>query len=233
MNPIYKFRFLMILFLLVQLIFAQQELQKNDSSKIQPYPFEKEIKAFKKTDSTAMPPQDAILFIGSSSIRMWKTLNEDMSPLKVINRGFGGSEMEHAIHYFDQIVEPYRPHAIVLYEGDNDIAAGKSPDTVFADFKIFAELAKSTLPGVPLFFISIKPSISREKFLAQMQQANNLIKEYCDREEGLFFIDVAASMMDKDKIKTDIFIEDNLHMNTKGYDIWEKIVKAQLVNHLF
>ena len=222
-------RFLLILFIfLAQIILAQAKEQES-----QVYPFEKEINNFKKADSVAMPPSDAILFIGSSSIRKWKSLEQDMAPLRVINRGFGGSQTEHAIYYFDQIVLPYKPHAIVLYEGDNDIASGKTAQEIFEDFKTFALLVKDSLADTPLFFIAIKPSIARENMLEQMKKANKLIEDYCNTRDHLVFIDVASAMMDNGKIRQDIFIEDNLHMNDKGYDIWEKIVKAQLVKYLF
>ena len=222
-------RFLLIFFIFL----AQNILAQAKEEESQAYPFEKEINTFMKLDSTAMPPTDAILFVGSSSIRMWKSLEQNMAPLRVINRGFGGSQTEHAIHYFNDIVKPYDPYAIVLYEGDNDVASGKTPQEIFEDFKSFSALVNDSLAGVPLFFIAIKPSIAREKMLEQMQQANKLIDEYCKTKDNLIFIDVASEMMDQDVIRPDIFIEDNLHMNDKGYDIWEEVVKTQLIKHLF
>jgi len=227
MKLIYHPLFILLL-LSIQFACAQQSDSEQEL-----YPYTKEIQKFKKADSLAMPAQDAILFVGSSSIRKWKTLDRDMSPLKTINRGFGGSQLEHAIHFFSQIVTPYKPYAIVLYEGDNDIAGGKSPDSVFNDFLTFSQMVNDSLPGVPLFFISIKPSISREKVLPQMQLANALIRDYCSTQDGLYYMDVASGMMDDSgAIRKDIFVKDDLHMNAAGYKIWTGIIKPYLAKTL-
>ena len=126
-----------------------------------PAPFEQEIKAFEQSDAKNPPPKNAVLFIGSSSIRLWKTLADDFPDLKVINRGFGGSQIEHSNRYFDKIVAPYRPKLIVFYAGGNDVAAGKGPQRVLADFKTFVEKVRTSLPGTRVLFISIRPSVAR------------------------------------------------------------------------
>ena len=127
----------------------------------QPAPFENEIKAFEQSDKTNPPPKDAVLFVGSSSIRLWKTLEQDMPGMKVINRGFGGSQVEHSVRYADRIVLPYRPKLIVFYAGDNDIAAGKTPNRVLEDFKAFVAKVKTALPNTKILYVSIRPSVAR------------------------------------------------------------------------
>ncbi|KAA3617375.1 MAG: hypothetical protein D8M58_02655 [Calditrichaeota bacterium] len=200
-------------------------------TKTSDYPFETAIKKFEQQDKTNPPPKDAVLFVGSSSIRMWKSLQNDMAPIKTINRGFGGSEAEHAIHFFDRIVEPYKPKAIVFYEGDNDIASGKPPVEVLVHFKEFCRQVNQKLKNTPVYFISIKPSIARKKVWPQMQEANALIKEFCDTRQNVFYIDTAAGMLtETGEIRDDIFIKDMLHMNDTGYKIWADLVKAQLQN---
>src|SRR5688500_6860726 len=124
-------------------------------------PFEKEIRAFEEADRREAPPRGTVLFVGSSSIRMWKTLEKDFPKLTVINRGFGGSTIRDSIRYAERIVIPYQPKRIVLYAGDNDIAQGKTAEQVFADFKEFVTTVRGKLPGVRVDFIAIKPSIKR------------------------------------------------------------------------
>lgn len=197
---------------------------------VDPLRFEKEIAAFEQEDRENPPPANPILFIGSSSIRMWKTLAEDMAPLPVINRGFGGSHASDAIYYFDRIVLPYRPKAIVFYEGDNDIASGKPPQMVFDDFKTFVDLVRTNLPGTPVFYLPIKPSVSRWGVWNEMSEANQLIKEYTDKQKDLHYLDTASVMLDKNGVvRRDIFLDDNLHMNALGYDLWTGVVKPALV----
>lgn len=190
------------------------------------YPFEENIQIFEQADQKSFPPSDAVLFIGSSSIRLWKTLEEDMAPLAVINRGFGGSQAHHVLHFMDRIVIPYQPRAIVFYEGDNDIAAGKGAQQFIDECRIFADRVQRRLPGTPIFFLSIKPSFSRLQFEDQRREANKLLQELCDADERLFYIDVSTAMFDESgHLRDDIFLNDQLHLNTKGYELWADIVR--------
>ncbi len=194
-----------------------------------PLRFTKAINAFKAADSVAMPAPNSVLFVGSSSVRGWKTLAEDIPEIDVINRGFGGSHMTDLIYYMDDIVFPYNPNAIVVYEGDNDIAAGLSPSNFFKDYMIFINRTLEKWPELPIFFISIKPSLDRIEHMEKMAEANALVKAHMEQHDNLYYIDVFNAMLGEDgKPLPDIFIKDGLHMNAKGYAIWTQEVKKEL-----
>ena len=191
--------------------------------------WEPAIQAFEEADQQDPPPDDPVLFVGSSSIRMWRTLEEDFEGLPVMNRGFGGSQMSDLIHYAHRIVTPYAPRLILVYEGDNDVAAGKSAEQVYRDYRHFASLTRNLLPQVRIAFISIKPSLAREHLLEEMRRANDLIEEYAEGRPHLEFIDVFMPMLGEDgQPRPDIFIEDGLHMNEKGYAIWKDVIAPYL-----
>lgn len=194
-----------------------------------PYPFEDAIRLFRAQDRKNPPPQNAILFIGSSSIRMWRTLAQDLAPLPVINRGFGGSRAEHAVHFINAIVLPYRPRTIVFYEGDNDLAAGVSPEAFLVQCRLFAEKVHAELPHTRIYFLSIKPSGLRYQLWPQMQAANRLLQQFAAAHDYLDFIDVSTAMHDSlGQLRADIFMPDRLHLNAKGYAIWTRIVRQKL-----
>lgn len=191
--------------------------------------WEDDIRAFEKEDRRNPPPDDPILFVGSSSILGWTTLEDDFAGMPVINRGFGGSQLTDVIHYAHRIVVPYGPRLIVLYEGDNDIASGKSPEDVFRDFRRFAALVHNRLPETRIAFISIKPSLARWEMADEMRDANALIETYASRREYLDYIDVFEPMLGEDGSPLEeIFLEDGLHMNEKGYAIWKDAVEPFL-----
>jgi lysophospholipase L1-like esterase len=192
-------------------------------------PFEKEIKAFETADQKQMPPKDAVLFIGSSSIRKWTTLAADFPGIAVINRGFGGSKIADSTRYADRIVFPYHPRLIVMYAGDNDIAAGNSPQKVLEDFQGFVKKVRETMPGEPIDFISIKPSLKRWKLVEKIKEANSLIEAYTKTEKGLGYIDVFPPMLGSDgKPRAELFQPDGLHMVHKGYELWTSIITPKL-----
>ena len=153
-------------------------------------PFAKEINAFLTDDRNNPPPQGAVLFIGSSSIRLWKTLAGDFPEQRVINRGFGGSQIIDSVNYADQIVIPYRPRCIVFYAGGNDINAGKSPEQVFADFRAFVRKVQAALPGTDIAYISIAPNPARWAQVEKVRQTNQLIQDYARSHRHLSFINV-------------------------------------------
>lgn len=191
--------------------------------------WEQAIKAFEVEDRKSHPPKGGVLFIGSSSIRKWDTLSEDFPDHDVINRGFGGSKIPDAIHFFERIVRPYEPSTVVLYAGDNDIGGGHTPSQVFENFKMFADLLKKRLPKAKLVFIAIKPSIKRWNLAPKMKEANKMIKTYARKHRRVVFADVWNPMIGKDgKPRPDLFIEDGLHLNAAGYEIWKKVVSKRL-----
>lgn len=194
--------------------------QTYDREKI----WEAEINRFAEIDRSQTPPEGAILFVGSSSIRLWQSLRSDFPQFKVINRGFGGSQFEDVNHYFGQIVTPYRPKKIVLYVGENDIADGKqTAENILEDFKTFVALRDKNLPNTPLVFISLKPSISRWQMWSEMNKANALIKSEIKKHKRIQFADLGSKMLGADgKPLPDIYVSDNLHMNAKGYKIWKE-----------
>ena len=213
------------------LLVMSKSALSNDKEYSSPKRFEKVIKAFEKEDSGTLPPIDAILCIGSSSMKGWhKTIKDDLSPLTIIPRGFDGSNMNDALFYSDRIVVPYKPRAIVIYEGDNDIAQGISPTKIRDTFLTFVEKIHAELPKTRIYFISIKPSISRWKMWPQMKEANRFIAKVCTKDKQLTYVDVASGMFDSEgQVKSDIFLKDNLHMNRKGYVIWRDILKPILI----
>ncbi len=190
-----------------------------------PTRFADQIAAFAEADQKEMPDKGKIVFVGSSSIRMWKEAEEKFEDFGVINRGFGGSQTSDAIYYFDELVLKYAPSKIVFYEGDNDIASGKSPKQVFKDFKTFVKKVKKSLPDCEIGFVAIKPSVSRWNLAEEMVEANASIAKYCSKRDHLTYIDVWRPMLNEDgKPKPEIFLEDNLHMNERGYAIWNEQV---------
>ena len=190
---------------------------------------EPEIKTFEELDKTKPPPKGAVLFIGSSSIRLWKSLAQDFPAVRTINRGFGGSHLEDSIDFADRIVIPYRPRLIVVYAGDNDIESGKSPSAVFEDFRQFVTKVRKHLPRTRIAYIAIKPSPARWRLVEQVQEANKLIKDFTKTDRRLDYIDVFSSMLGKDgKPRPELYVEDNLHMSEEGYQLWRSLVAPRL-----
>jgi lysophospholipase L1-like esterase len=189
-----------------------------------------EIRAFEQMDAKNSFPDNAILFVGSSSIRMWDTARF-FPTLKVINRGFGGSKTREVNYFFDRIVARYTPGTIAFYAGDNDIAGGYSPETVLEDFKTFYKLCTDKLPKTNIIYISIKPCNQRITFWPSMKKANELIEAYCKSKDNLQYMDMASCLLDKNGIPMDdLFKSDRLHLNDKGYEIWAKKLRAVLCN---
>ena len=194
-------------------------------------PFIEDIRAFKKQDSIHMPAKKQILFIGSSSFTMWKDVQQYFSGYKIINRGFGGSTLPDVIRYTKDIIIPYQPKQVVIYCGDNDLASSDtvSPQHVLQRFKTLFELIRKDLPLVTISYVAIKPSPSRAHLLPKMYEANSLVKTFLKTQKNASFIDVFTPMMVNKKPRTDIFLEDNLHMNKAGYRIWQKTIRPYLL----
>ena len=226
-----KFNTIAALFLLVLLI---PNLTLTAGQKSKPNRYEKYIQEnFEQADKINFPQKGVIVFTGSSSIKLWKTLTEDFIPFNVINRGFGGSQLSDVIHFADGIIIKYKPSMVVLYCGENDIAGGKSPERVFSDFKKLINHIHKSLPGTIVLYIPCKPSIKRWEMRNKMNEANRLIEDYIKTDKLVEYVDVRPVMLGTDgKPKPDIFVKDNLHMNTKGYSLWTPLVSEYILKHI-
>ncbi len=213
---------LMSIYLVASPLFAQDKLNRFDA----------EIRKFEIEDSVSGIRKDAILFTGSSSIRLWKTLEADMAPLKVLNRGFGGSTLPEVTYYADRIILPYKPNIIVIYCGENDISNDETTaDDVVASFVEFQKYLRKKLPNPQLYYISMKPSVSRWKYWPKIKEANLKIEDFMKKRKKCYYIDAASKMLDSNgMVFQDIFVDDNLHMNEKGYAIWTEVIKPELEN---
>ena len=202
------------------------------SSSAQKPPLYDEIKAFQRQDSVDFPPKDAVLFVGSSSIKMWTSLKQDLPMQVIINRGFGASTLVDVIRYTNDIIIPYHPAQVVIYCGDNDLAAS---DTVTAQvvadrFQQLFNIIRKDLPEVQIAFISIKPSPSRQHLLQKIISTNELIKSFLKKQTKASYIDVFSAMIDQQgNPKPELFVEDRLHMNQKGYAIWLQTIEPYLI----
>ena len=201
-------------------------------SEINGQEFIQEVNAFAVEDAKQSPPERAILMIGSSSFTYWKDVADYFPQHQFINRAFGGSSLTHQIAYIEKVVYPYRPKQIIIYCGENDIAASHAitADTVLHRFKILHALIRAQMPDVPISFVSIKPSPVRAEFLPTVIASNKLIKQFCKRKKKTDFIDVFTPMIGKDgKPTEEIFLTDRLHMNAKGYQIWKEVITPYLI----
>ena len=191
--------------------------------------WEPDIAAFEARDRHAPPPEGGVVFVGSSSIRMWDTLARDFPGAAVVNRGFGGSRVRDSVHYADRIVTAYRPRAVALYAGDNDLAEGRTPVQVADDFKAFVQRVRSRQPDLRVAFIAIKPSPSRAALQPAMQAANQAISEYARVTPGVAFLDVHTPMLDANgQPRGELFLDDALHMNATGYVVWAGVLGTWL-----
>ncbi|HEY3779437.1 MAG TPA: SGNH/GDSL hydrolase family protein [Fimbriimonadaceae bacterium] len=196
-------------------------------------PFESDIEHFEAQDAVNPPKPGGIVFVGSSSIVRWEALKTDFPKYNCINRGFGGSAVSDSVRFCDRIVTPYKPKIIVFFAGTNDIAEGKSADTVFDDYKQFVAKVRAKLPETKIIYISISPAPSRWVHIDDMKKANRLIKDFSHHGHNLLFMDVFDQMLTPTGgPRPELFVEDQLHMNPMGYAIWVKNltpILAQLV----
>jgi lysophospholipase L1-like esterase len=194
--------------------------------KINPDPerYRESIEMFKWLDTKNSLPSDPVLFVGSSSIRLWETVTY-FPGYPVINRGFGGSHISDVNYFIESLVLKYNPKVIVFYAGDNDIAFGKNIDRVFDDYVEFVKAVKTHLPQTQIIYLPIKPSIARWSLWDIMEQTNLKIQQYSNTDKMLHFVDLATPMLDCDgKPDSTLFISDGLHLNAKGYGVWSKIL---------
>ena len=191
--------------------------------------WETAIATYEKADQTDRPAPGGIVFVGSSTILLWKTLAEDFAGYPVINRGFGGSQIVDATHFADRIVIPYQPRQVFLRSGGNDINAGKSPEQVFADFRAFVARIHAALPKTEVVFIGLCPTIARWKEAEANRQLNLLVSEFAQKSRGVRYIDTFEMSFDeKGRPRTDIFVRDMLHFNPEGYRLLVERVRPAL-----
>ncbi len=191
-----------------------------------PKRFEEEVALLKsKNDSLWDQNRPALVFTGSSSIRMWEDLQERFPEQQILNTGFGGSQASDLLFYLNPLILDYRPAQVFIYEGDNDLAEGKRPGQVLRTLKELRERIHRSLPGVPVVFISAKPSISRWTIKRKYRRFNRRLMRWTRRDPGLLFADVWNPMLTDRKLDASLFIEDGLHMNSAGYDIWAHVLK--------
>ena len=195
-------------------------------------PFYNDIKAFKQQDSIQFPPANANLFIGSSSFTKWKDVQDYFPGYKIINRGFGGSTLLDVIRYVPDIVYPYNPLQVVVYCGENDLAAdpGITGEVVAKRFVTLFHLIRKKYPDIPVAYISMKPSPSRINLMPKMERGNELIKTFLATKKYTHFIDVYHLMLAEEGKPIDsLFLGDKLHMKPNGYHIWQKAIQPVLL----
>jgi lysophospholipase L1-like esterase len=192
-------------------------------------PFYNEVQTFKKQDSLKFPPKNAVLFVGSSTFTKWTDVQQYFPQQVIINRGFGGSSLPDLIYFTKEVIFPYQPKQIVIYCGENDFMSNATAETVAERVKQLFSLIRSKYPKVALAYISIKPSPSREKYWPEMKKANHMIAELIKKTKEAVYINTADVMFKSDgTIMADIFLADKLHMNAKGYAIWQKVMAPYL-----
>jgi lysophospholipase L1-like esterase len=191
--------------------------------------WEKEIAAYEQVDRTNPPPKGALLFIGSSTIRLWKSLARDFSGHRVINRGFGGSEIVDATHFAERVILPYKPRMVFLRAGGNDLNAGKSPEQVYADFKEFVAKVHAQLPETEIVFISLSPSIARWKQADREKALNAMVEEYVRKTPRLKYIETYTLPLGTDgQPRPELFVADKLHFSAEGYKLLAEAVRPYL-----
>jgi len=211
---------------IAELVVSSYKARKGD-----PDAWESTIKKFEVQDQLHPPAKNSILFIGSSSINFWSTLAQDMSPLPVINRGFGGSYMRDMVKYLDRIVLPYQPRAIVLFAGTNDTTDNRfdTARQVFEGYTIFVQRVQAVLPEAAIYYIAITPTPTRQKLWPIANEANQLIQNYTQNNPNLHFVDFNNQLLNEDgKPYRSLYKFDGIHPNEKGYALWTAAIKPLL-----
>jgi lysophospholipase L1-like esterase len=222
---------LLIVLALATLSCAESEIVDAKPT-IDPSRYEAAMAAFTFQDSIFPPPEGGVVFVGSSTFRIWnQQLPKAMAPLEVIPRGFGGSTLKDVLHYADKIITPYRPRALVVYEGDNDISTyDVSPEAVRDGYLQLFDILQQASPGAQLYVVSIKPSINRVQAWPQQAAANELLKALCDEQPLMTYIDTASRMFDaQGELNHGLFIEDGVHLNGEGYRLWREVLREVLL----
>ncbi len=192
------------------------------------------LEEFAAADKTKKPSGRGVLFVGSSSVRMWKTMVTDFRDVPVIiNRGYGGSTLEDSSHMVRQLVTQYQPSQVLVYAGENDLQEGRTPTQVLASMKRLVQGVRAELPGARIAFIAIKPSPSRANLLPLMKVSNALVAEYLMTQHNAEYIDVYTPMLTGDgQPRPELFLPDMLHMNAAGYAMWQAIIAPYVAPHI-
>lgn len=216
------FRVLVVFSVGIAMPAVAKEVSAPAQPPVKPARFAAEIEAFEKWDRQNSWPREAVLFVGSSSVRLWQTA-KSFPELAVINRGFGGSQIADVNHYFDRIVSKYKPRVIVFYSGDNDIAAGKSPQSVAEDFFAFVRRVEEELPATQVLYVTTKPSRARIKLWPKMKEVNDKVAKFQKEHANLAIVDIATPMLDAaGQPRNELFLKDGLHLNAEGYKVWNE-----------
>ena len=213
------------LILLLSILFISSNIIAQENH------FINEIKAFRKQDSIQKPQDGMLLFIGSSSFRLWKDVKEDLKNSNILNRAFGGATLSDLIYFQNDVVLKYKPKKIFIYCGENDIASSEklTPKMVFKRYKTFYKTLRKQFPETTIIFVSLKPAISRWQMKDRMIATNKLINQFMKNKKNATFVNIWDAMLENGEPRKDIYIQDNLHMNAKGYAIWVEKMKT-LVN---
>jgi lysophospholipase L1-like esterase len=188
------------------------------------------FEAFAAADKAHAPAPGGVVFVGSSSIRLWNDLEQQFdAPPVIVKRGFGGSRMSDCANYVGRLVVPYKPHLVVVYAGDNDLAEGRSPQEVLASFRRFVAGVRKALPETRIAYLSIKPSPRRAALMPAMRETNALIAQYSKAQPNLDYIDVFSKMLDAEgRPRSELYRADALHLNADGYALWKTVISAHL-----
>ena len=223
-----------IVLMIIILYLIIRGLSTRDNPKL----FQYFVKRYEKQDCVKFPPSGSIVFTGSSVMKFWKTIESDLAPIPVINRGIAGAKIREVAYYVDRIVIPYKPKAVVLYAGSNDIQGSdpRTPDQVFNGYREFVYRVHSALPDVPVYYISIIPSpaASRWKYWNIINKTNKMIKEFSKKDSLLRFIDITDKFLDSNgRPALEYFKRGKIHLNEKGYSIWASVIKPVILNDIF
>lgn len=211
-------------YILVGFLIAASSLRSNGQALTQQQKWELKIKAFEKKDSLNAPLKNNILFIGSSTIENWRTLEEDFYSYNVINRGVSGTKMADLFAFRERLIQPYDPKKIFIYEGDNDIALGWSADSICNVFKELFKYIRQQKPQAHIYIMSIKPSPSREKYKENLLKTNALLKSFAAQQSHVTYIDVYTPMLRDGLVEPSYYRPDKLHLTAEGYEIWKSVI---------
>lgn len=204
---------------------ALPPIKNENSEEDSTLAFFNEIEQFEQRDSILFPPANVIEFTGSSSIRLWNNLESYFPGYVIIKRGFGGSGLTDLYHYIGDIISPYHPKQVVIYCGENDIAAGRKPADILQKFIADFTQIRTDLPDANVVYVSIKPSPKLKAYLSAIQESNGLVKKFLSTNDNTQYVDVYDVMLGKDgNLRKDLYRQDGLHMTTKGYEIWKKAI---------
>jgi len=220
-------KYLVLLFLLSSQLVSLQAQEKTPKARNHEQ-WAKQIAAFEEKDKNNPPPKNGIVFAGSSTMVFWKT-DKAFPDLPVINRGFGGSHLSDSVYFAPRIITKYEPKMVLVYAGDNDLAGGVTPAQLTKDFQDFVKLIHDKLPKTRILFISVKPSTKRWELFDKQKEANRMIEDLCKKDDRLQYVDIVKPMLDASgKPSKELLREDGLHLNDKGYDVLNSIVRPLL-----